>query len=59
MVDVKKFLDKDLYGMLGIEITAEEAEVKKNSSVITFERVSQPNDPFTAYRFEKPTAKKP
>lgn len=27
MVDVKKFLDKDLYGLMGIDISAEEADV--------------------------------
>lgn len=27
MVDIKKFLDQDLYGLLGIEISATEPEV--------------------------------
>lgn len=30
MVDVKKFLDRDLYGLLAIDISAEEPEVSNN-----------------------------
>lgn len=43
MVDVRKFSEIDLYGMLGIEITATESEVDFNSYFPPFRLICRQN----------------
>lgn len=49
MVDVRKFSDIDLYGLLEIEITATESEVCLNFIEFTYKEHSKPNLTFYIY----------